>query len=192
MELPDSERIRCSSQATPQDTKLKKECVVPFRKTRTTYKLSLYDYSEDRFTKLGDDIVTSEQVISKGTSPLDDNDKNDCEFTSPTSNKASNGDVNNDYGGVRNFIPTAPCIKLALLSATAKEQQLTTPTSNKDDGTDDDDYDPYYGDLRNFVINNFVPPPLDVSLLKGSDFSSDSDYESESHVAALDGGDAQE
>ena len=149
----------------------------------------MYDNSEDCFTKLGDDIVsTSEQVISKGTSPLDDNDKNDCEFTSPTSNKASNGDVN-----VRNFIPTAPCIKLALSRATAKEQQLSTPTSNKDDhGSDDDDYDPYYGDLRNFVINNFVPPPLDVSLLKGSDFSSDSDYESESHVAALDGDNAQE
>ena len=50
------------------------------------------------------------------------------------------------------------------------------------DVTDDDEYDPYvyYGDIREFVIKNFVPPPINLSLLKGSDFSSDSEYESES------------
>ena len=158
MESPDSKRIRCCYEATPRDAaKLKKECVVPFRKTKTN-----------------------------------DNDRNNCELKSMTSNKVN--DVNYDSGDVRNFIPTEPCIKLAVLRGIAEEAaDFTTPTSDKDDATtDDEDYDPYYGDLRTFVANNCVQPLLDISLLKGSDFSSDSAYESETNVAANDGGDEQE
>ena len=145
MELPDSERVRCY-RASVRDAKLKKDCVVPVRKTKHPYKHSLYNSSYDHVKNLRDDVVTSEQVICKGPSPLDCNDKKDCEVSSPTSTKQGN-EVNYDYGDVRNFIhiPTAPCIEIALL--------------NKDDGTDDDDYDPYYGDLRNSSSTTSYQPP---------------------------------
>ena len=58
--------------------------------------------------------------------------------------------------------------------------KFPTPDSKKSvPGTEDVDYDVYYGDLRSFIANNFPPPSIDLSKLKGSDFSSEDDSTSD-------------
>ena len=61
------------------------------------------------------------------------------------------------------------------------EQQVTSPTTNRYACPDDVDPYVFYGDLREFMDISFPPLRIDLSLLKGSDFSSDSEDESGSH-----------
>ena len=178
------------SRRTARIAKLK--CNASSNAGASTTPISIRKESSDKFV----DDTTARSSYSPGkkslkrtfsgsdsvTDPQHHFEKDEKKFATPRMSNA--GDLTDgddyDYGDVRNFIPTAPCIDLAPLRASSMEQQFTTPSSNKGDGTDDDEYDPYvyYGDLREFVINNFVPPPIDLSLLKGSDFSSNSEYES--------------
>ena len=54
--------------------------------------------------------------------------------------------------------------------------KFPTPDSKKSfPGSEDVDYDVYYGDLRSFIANNFPPPSINLSKLKGSDFSTEDD-----------------
>ena len=59
-------------------------------------------------------------------------------------------------------------------------KKFPTPVSkhsqeHSHDGSEETDLEVYYGDLRTFFMINFPPIQIDLSKLKGSDFSSDED-----------------
>ena len=87
----------------------------------------------------------------------------------------------NVYGDVQSFIPAAPCIERSYCETSVTEQQVTSPMSNRYACPDDCDPYVWYGDVREYIAIHCAPPVIDYSLLKGSDFSSDSEDESGSH-----------
>ena len=62
-----------------------------------------------------------------------------------------------------------------------KEKLASSPSNDEEDYTTDDD-DDYYEDVRNFIP---AVPFIDYTLLKRSDFSSNSDYKSGSYNTAI-------
>ena len=61
---------------------------------------------------------------------------------------------------------------------TFTEQQVTSPMTNRYACPDDCDPYVWYGDVREYIAIHCAPPVIDYSLLKGSDFSSDSEDDS--------------
>jgi hypothetical protein len=64
-------------------------------------------------------------------------------------------------------------------------KKFPTPVSKHSHaGSEETDLEVYYGDLRTFFMINFPPIQIDLSKLKGSDFSSDEDNDDSFSMSA--------